>query len=223
MLRYRQDSFVSRLGRGELTVAECPHAVAEVLALGELACAESVGAFDVRRPGPDGRPVLDPNGVVKGWAVQRAAHEFDALADTDLCLSAGGDMACRVADPSSDAWRIGIEDPHDVGRILAVVPVRNGAVATSALTRRGAHIVDARTGHVPGGVASVTVLAEDLTWADIDATAAFARGADALRWLRTRVGRSSVVVWQDGSVETSDASAVVTRRASRIVLSHQRD
>ena len=40
--------------------------------------------------------MLDPSGVVKGWAVQRAARAFDALADTDVCLSAGGDMVCRV-------------------------------------------------------------------------------------------------------------------------------
>ena len=199
---YRQDSFISRIGRGELTVAECPQAVGEVLALGELARAESGGAFDVRRSGPDGHRVLDPSGVVKGWAVQRAADEFDALADTDVCLSAGGDMVCRVADPDRDAWRIGIEEPHDVGRIVAVVPVSNGSVATSALTRRGPHIVDARTGRVPSGVASVTVVADDLIWADIDATAAFARGDDALRWLRGRAGRQGLVVWPDGSVDS---------------------
>lgn len=220
---YRQDSFVSRLGRGELTVADCPSDVAEVLALGELARSGSDGAFDVRRPGPDGHPVLDPNGVVKGWAAQRAAHEFDALAGTDVCLSAGGDMVCRVADPSREAWRIGIEDPNDVGRIVAVVPVRNGAVATSALTRRGSHIVDARSGQVPSGVASVTVVADDLTWADVDATAAFARGPDALRWLRTRPGRAAVVVWKDGSVETCNFPAVGPRSATWLVPPHEDD
>jgi FAD:protein FMN transferase len=198
---YKNDSFISRLGRGELTVSECPPEVAEVLALGELARTESDGAFDVRRRGPDGVEVLDPSGVVKGWAVQRAAHAFAALADTDVCLSAAGDMVCRVTDPERPAWRIGIEDPHDPSRLVAVVPLRNGALATSALTHRGAHIVDARTGETPTDVASVTVVAEDLTWADIDATAAFARGRDALRWLAGRPGRRGVVVWHDGSVE----------------------
>jgi thiamine biosynthesis lipoprotein len=133
--------------------------------------------------------------------VQRAAHAFDALADTDVCLSAGGDMVCRVARASRPAWRIGIEDPHDPTRVIAVVPVRNGALATSALTHRGSHIVDARTGETPVGVASVTVVADDLTWADIDATAAFARGSDALTWLQGRAGRRGLVVWDDGSVD----------------------
>ncbi len=198
---YRPDSYVSRLDRGELTVADCPPEVAEVLALGELARVQSGGAFDVRRPDAGGRAVLDPSGVVKGWAVQRAAHAFDALADTDFCLSAGGDMVCRVTDPERPAWRIGIEDPHLPSRVVAVVPLRNGALATSALTHRGPHIVDARTGQVPTGVSSVTVVADDLTWADIDATAAFAHGADALRWLASRPGRRGVVVRSDGKVK----------------------
>jgi thiamine biosynthesis lipoprotein len=199
---YRPDSFVSRLGRGEVGVADCPPEVAEVLALAERARTESAGAFDVRRPGPDGRWLLDTDGVVKGWAVQRAAAAFDALPDTDVCLSAGGDMVCRVRSADRDAWWIGIEDPHDPNRVKAVVPVRDGAVATSGTAHRGAHIVDARTGEAPAGLASVTVVATDLTTADVDATSAFAQGHDALAWLRGRPGRSGLVVWADGTAET---------------------
>jgi thiamine biosynthesis lipoprotein len=193
---YRSDSFVSRLARDEIAVDDCPPEVAEVLALGELARLQSHGAFDVRRGG-----VLDPSGVVKGWAVERAARPLRALPETDVCLSAGGDLVCHVAGPDSPDWRIGIEDPHDPTRVVAVVPVRNGAVATSGLTHRGGHVVDARTGAVPAEVGSVTVVHSDLTWADIDATAAFALDRDAARWLRTRPGRTGLVVWADGSTE----------------------
>ncbi|MEO5852594.1 MAG: FAD:protein FMN transferase [Nocardioides sp.] len=199
---YRDDSFVSRLGRGEISVADCPPEVAEVLALGEVARLLSHGAFDVRRPGTDGRMVLDPSGVVKGWAVERAARPLRGLADTDFCLSAGGDMVCHVADPDAPAWRVGIEDPADPSRLVAVVPVRHGAVATSGTAHRGEHVVDARTGAAPQGIASVTVVGDDLTWADIDATAAFALGREALGWLTTSSGRSGLVVWSDGTAET---------------------
>jgi thiamine biosynthesis lipoprotein len=190
---YRSDSAVSRLGRAEVTVDECPPEVAEVLALGDLARHRSGGAFDIRYGG-----VLDPSGVVKGWAAERAARPLRHLADTDVCLSVGGDVVCHVADPHGAPWRIGVEDPHDPTRVVAVVPVRRGAVATSGLVHRGAHVVDARNGRAPSRVASVTVVADDLTWADIDATAALAQDADALRWLRTRPGRSGLVVWSDG-------------------------
>jgi thiamine biosynthesis lipoprotein len=205
---YRADSFVSRLGRDEIGLADCPPEVAEVLALGERAERESGGAFRIRRPGPGG-PVLDPSGVVKGWAVERAAEWLRALPATDFCLSAGGDLVCRTLDPVARPWRIGVEHPHEPKRIIAVVPVSTGAVATSGTAHRGAHIVDARTGRMPVGVASVTVVADSLTWADIDATAAYARGEDAARWLRTRPGRGGLVVWPDGSTSLIHAAAPV--------------
>jgi len=191
---YRADSYISRLNRGELSLADCPPEVAEVLGLGERARAESAGAFDVRRT--DG---LDPSGVVKGWAVERAAHAFDNLPDTDYCLSAGGDMTCHVAGPDSPAWRIGIEDPHDPAKLAAVVPIRTGAIATSALHRRGNHITDARTGTTPTTLASVTVICPTLTQADIDATAAFALGSEGLAWLRSRPQRAGLVILRDGT------------------------
>ena len=197
---YRTDSYVSRLGRGEIALAACPAEVAEVLALGALAEERSHGAFRVVRPGPDGAPVLDPSGVVKGWAVERAAEHLRRLDDTDFCLSAGGDLVCRTLDPDAAPWRIGIEDPHDLTRVLAVVPVRTGAVATSGSARRGEHVVDARTGRPPAAVASVTVVGDDLTWVDIDATAAYALGPDAARWLDAERHRTGLVVWRDGTV-----------------------
>jgi thiamine biosynthesis lipoprotein len=199
---YREHSYISRLGRGEITVADCPPEVAEVLVLGEAARQESSGAFNVWRPGVDGTLSLDPSGVVKGWAVERAAEPLRALPGTDFCLSAGGDMLCRTANPAGTPWRIGIEDPTDPRRIVAVVPVHSGAIATSGTSRRGQHLVDARNHRTPSGVASVTVLARSLTWADIDATAAYAQGRDAAAWLATRPGRTGFVVWDDGTSTT---------------------
>jgi thiamine biosynthesis lipoprotein len=113
-------------------------------------------------------------------------------------------MVCRTAAPGSPGWRVGIEDPADPTRLVAVVPVRNGAVATSGATHRGPHVTHGRTGTVPAAVASVTVLAPDLTWADIDATAAFAQDRGALAWLRTRPGRRGLVVWSDGRRDLVD-------------------
>jgi FAD:protein FMN transferase len=199
---YRPDSVISRLGRGELAPADCPPEVAEVLALGEEASRSSGGAFGVYLPGPDGAVVLDPSGVVKGWAAERAAEPLRALAGTDFCLSAGGDIVCRTVDPDGPPWRIGIEDPRDPRQLVAVVPIGTGAVATSGSAHRGQHVVDARTGRPPTGIASVTVVAESLTAADIDATAAYAQGPDAASWLGTRPGRSGLVVWADGSTTT---------------------
>jgi thiamine biosynthesis lipoprotein len=188
---YRTDSAVSRWRRGELALGECPPEVAEVLDLAEQARIESHGAFDIEYGGPGGLP--DPTGVVKGWAVQRAADVLAELPDTDFCLSAGGDMVCRTALPTAQPWRIGIEDPRDTERLVATVPVWNGAVATSGTAQRGAHILDPRTGRPSDRLLQVTVLAPDLVSADVDATAAFVLGEWAEAWLAAR-RRTAVVV-----------------------------
>lgn len=197
---WRADSQVSRLGRGELALEDCDPAVAEVLRLGDDARFASGGAFDVCLPDADGVRRLDPSGVVKGWAVDRAVAPLLELAGTDVCLSAGGDMVCHVADPAGEAWTIGIEHPLDPTRLVATVPVRRGAVATSGSAHRGAHVVDARTGRAQDALASVTVIGADLTSVDIDATSALALGVDGPAWLRSR-WRTGLVVWADGRVE----------------------
>ncbi len=75
------------------------------------------------------------------------------------------------------AWNVGIEHPLAPDRLIATVPVRDGAVATSGTAHRGQHLVDARSGEAPEGLASVTVIAGSLVEADVDATAAFALGS----------------------------------------------
>jgi thiamine biosynthesis lipoprotein len=192
---------VSRIDRGELGLDDprVPPEVHDVLDIADRAARATDGAFSVRRPGPDGERHLDPSGVVKGWAVERAASTLRALDDTDFCLGAGGDVLGRALDPDLP-WRVGIEDPHDPRHVLAIVPVRDGAVATSGTAHRGAHILDARTGVAPTGIAAVTVIAASLTAADVDATAAFALGREAAAWLGRRVGRTGLVVGTDGSL-----------------------
>jgi thiamine biosynthesis lipoprotein len=185
---YKPQSFISRLARGEIPESECPVEVAEVLSLGEAARIASAGAFDI-----NGSGVLDPTGVVKGWAVERASRFLREVPRLDFCLSAGGDMVCQS---TGEPWQIGIENPLDPSRLIAKVPVRSGAVATSGTVHRGEHLRTA-----DGGVASVTVIAESLTWADIDATAAYALGQRAAEWLRSRPGRKALVVWADGTPE----------------------
>lgn len=195
---YRPDSYVSRLGRGEIDLAQCPPEVAEVINLGADAEQRSDGAFSIMLPTDSGAR-LDPSGVVKGWAVERASRHLAVLDETDFCLSAGGDMVCRIASSDSPVWRVGIENPQDPKTIIAVVPVGNGAVATSGVAHRGQHIVDARTGRPPAGIASVTVITESLTRADIDATCAYAHGAGAVDWLVRQPGLLALVVLADGS------------------------
>ena len=79
----------------------------------------------------------------------------------------------------------------------AVLEVDSIALATSGEYRRGAHIVDGRTGMRPTGSRSVSCVARDLATADVLATAGFAMGAEALEWLAAWDGVEAMVVGDD--------------------------
>ena len=179
---YRPDSDVSRLNRHETTVAACHPDVATVIELCEEATGRTGGAFDPHLPGPDGRVRFDPSGLVKGWAAERAAGRLRRLAPlgVDFCLNAGGDVVVGVAGGPSSDWRVGLEDPDDLRRILGVVPLRAGAVATSGSAHRGAHIVDPRTGRPAEALRAATVTGPSLLWADVYATTTIVTGVAGL-------------------------------------------
>ncbi|WP_322753797.1 FAD:protein FMN transferase [Frankia sp. Cas3] len=206
---YRADSEIMMLNRGELALSGCDRLVQEVADLCADATERADGYFSAQLPAPDagaeavagaGRRWFDPSGLVKGWAVERAAARLAAIDGYDHYLSAGGDIAAHVDDPASPAWNVGICDPLDSTRVLATLPVRCGGVATSGSAARGAHIVNPRTGRPAGSdLLAVTVTGPSLMWADVYATAAFARGADALAWLTSLDRTEALVVTADGT------------------------
>jgi thiamine biosynthesis lipoprotein len=200
---YRPESVLGRLGGAAPDPATAPPLVREVVELCAAARARTGGWFDARHlPLPSGGHGFDPSGLVKGWAVERAARWLANLDGHDLCLNAGGDVLLRTG-PGRPGWRVGIEDPDRPERLLDVLDRRGGAVATSGTARRGAHIVDPRTGRPGRAVRSVTVVGPELLWADVYATAAVARGADALDWLAGLDGHAALLVETTGRVRAT--------------------
>jgi len=196
---YRPDSDISRLARGEVRLEDCHPDVAEVADLCEQARERTDGWFDSTLS-DGGQARFDPTGLVKGWAVQRAAGALDGLDGHDFCLNAGGDVLTACSRSDTPSWRIGIEDPAERSRLLDVVTLRDGAVATSGVAARGAHIYDPHTGLPAQGLSSVTVTGPSLLWADVYATAGFSRGPGAREWLSGLIGYAALVVAADGAV-----------------------
>jgi thiamine biosynthesis lipoprotein len=199
---YTGDSQIGRLDRGELALADCDPAVAEVFALADEARRRTDGYFDIHLPDRSGRWRLDPSGLVKGWAAERAARHLAALDGDDHYLNAGGDIAVRSAG-DAPGWRIGVEHPDSPATLLCSLELRSGGIATSGPAHRGAHLVDPTTGRRPDALRSVTVVGPSLLWADVYATAAFARGDGALDWLGGVDGYEAVVVSRTGTVGTT--------------------
>jgi FAD:protein FMN transferase len=199
---YRPDSQISELNRGVLRISDCDPAVREVLELCEEARQRTGGYFDAMLPGPDGRVRLDPSGLVKGWAVERAGQLLVDRGVVDFIINAGGDILLRTG-PDQPEWRVGVEDPAAPDRLLAVLPVRNGAVATSGSSRRGAHIIDPHTGRAAVALASATVVGPSVTWADVCATAVVARGAADASWLADTTGYQVLTIDPTGALSAT--------------------
>lgn len=177
---WKPDSQLSRLRRGDLTIEQCCPEFAQVLDLCAASAEETNGAFAYVLPDADsGEWLLDPTGLVKGWAIARAAELLagaSAMRDHAYCLNAGGDIAVGGIDGSpggSRPWRLGIENPDVPGQIAHVVELGQGGLATSGCAARGAHLVDPGTGTRTLRRGSVSVIAPDIVAADVWATALF--------------------------------------------------
>jgi len=203
---YRDDSDVSRFGRGELPLAQCALELAEVI--GECAAIRELsdGYFT---DWPGGR--FDPSGLVKGWAIERAAIILSAAGFTGHCVNGAGDMQCTGEPEPGQPWRVGIAHPLHPSALAAIITGRDIAVATSGTAERGAHIVNPRTGRPATELASVTVIGPRVATADAYATAAFAMGRAAREWVESLEGYEALGIAPDGATwQTGGLGAYTT-------------
>ena len=195
---YKDDSEISRINRGELRREDAHPHVRYVLERCEELREETAGYFDMQTPTGS----IDPSGLVKGWAVDRAAAILDEAGLHNYAVSAGGDMRVRGRAVPELAWRIGIQHPLDTQQVAAVIETSAElAVATSGSYARGEHIVDPHTGRPPSGILSVTIVGRELATADAYATAAFAMGPDlAPHWTARLEGYEAMTILADETV-----------------------
>lgn len=125
---------------------------------------------------------IDPGGIGKGYAVDRAADVLRGLGVTSALVSAGGSTLYAIGHPPGhDGWKVAIRDPSRRADSLAIVSLRDSAVSTSGVSERFvvenghryAHIIDPRTGEPSEGMCQVTLIAPDATASDALTKAAF--------------------------------------------------
>jgi thiamine biosynthesis lipoprotein len=167
---WRPDSELMRLRRGDVSATQLHPWLAEVEQLCVDAEQRTGGLFSASFDGAH----HDPTGLVKGWAVERAALHLRHVPGISWCVNAGGDLVAGAGrDALASTWRIGIEDPRVPGTVAATVELRSGGLATSGAAARGAHVVDPRSGQAVGREGSATVWGPTLLWADVWGTALF--------------------------------------------------
>jgi len=201
---YRDDSEISRLGRGEVRLGDVSAEVRDVLQTCVQLGLATDGAFDAFAvPAPNGTS-LDPSGYVKGWALERAAAMLEHDCSDHLCVNGGGDVAVRGRPAPDRSWRVGIRHPELADKLAAWVDLSAcRAIATSATYERGAHIVDPRVHHPVTDIASATVVGDDLGITDAYATAVFVMGVDGIGWIERQPGFEGFVITHEGTTVRS--------------------
>jgi thiamine biosynthesis lipoprotein len=195
---YKPDSEISQIERSELAVDDAHPDVRNVLARCDQLRRATGGYFDARANGR-----LDPSGLVKGWAVERAVTMLERAGARSFAIYAGGDVALRGCPRPGEPWKVGIRHPRLAERVAAVVACERLAIATSAAYARGDHVVDPHTGRAADGLLSITITGPDLGTADAYATAAFAMGSKGAHWAAGLAGYEAMAMLPDDTMLTT--------------------
>jgi thiamine biosynthesis lipoprotein len=200
---YRVDSDISRWIAGDDVSDAAASDIEHVLRECGRLHRDSAGVFRARNPRTK---ALDTAGYVKGYAIGRAADELRGHGLTSFSVGVGGDAAFAGSPDDVRPWQVAIQDPARRFGVVAVIPVVDGAVATSGTAERGDHVW---LGDRPAvaSVHSFTVVGPDIAEADAYATIGFAMGEAGMDWVRAHDGYRSLVVRTDGTVR-SDAALV---------------
>lgn len=127
-------------------------------------------------------------------------------------INGSGDMSTWGKQPNGKPWNIGITNPFDTDKIIAVVPINNGAVTTSGSYekfvvfdgKRYSHIINPATGMPATGLCSVTVFGANAETANGLSTSLMVLGKTAgLILLENFPDYSCLMITDEGKVVKS--------------------
>lgn len=155
---------------------------------------------------------LDLGAIAKGYATEKAAQVIREYGIEKAIINAGGNIYALGEKGDEIPWKIGIQDPRDANKLLAVLNLKDQVAVTSGDYQRyfevnGTryhHILDPRTGKPADELMSVTVIGEDSTIADVLSTSFFILGVEkSLAYLKEHPGIEAVFVTKDQKIYTS--------------------
>lgn len=203
---YKETSEISKINRGELLPAEYSEDMKTILALSEQTRQETDGYFDIQQDG-----IIDPSGIVKGWAIQQAANLLAARGFRNFSIEAGGDIQV-AGEKDGRPWRVGIRNPFNRAEHVKILALTDQGVATSGTAIRGQHIYNPYQPDTPiVEVVSITVIGPNVYEADRFATAAFAMGTKGIQFIARLAGF-------EGYMIDAQARATFTSGLNRYVV-----
>ncbi len=198
---YKKRSEISQINAGKLQPSAYSKDMKTILQLCEDTKHETHGYFNIEHEG-----ILDPSGLVKGWAIYHAAQLIKKAGSKQYYVNAGGDIEVHGKNKEGTPWHIGIRNPFNRNEIVKVVNVSSGGVATSGTYVRGFHIYNPnKQGKQANELQSVTVVGPNIYDADRFATAVFAMGKRGMQLIDSLPGlavymidNKGIATWSEG-------------------------
>ncbi len=154
---------------------------------------------------------IDLGGIAKGYAVERGVEILKEQGIESGIVTAGGDsriLGVRQGRP----WNVGIRDPRDREKVLAMLPLADEAISTSGDYERffeedGVryhHILNPSNGKSVGELRSVTVVGPDAVMTDGFSTSVFVMGVTkGLAFINSLADYEVVIIDSEGKMHAS--------------------
>ncbi|MFV5700091.1 FAD:protein FMN transferase [Flavobacterium sp. ZT3R17] len=148
----------------------------------------------------------------EGYATDKCRDMMLAKGIKAGIINGSGDMSTWGKQPNCNPWNIGITNPFNPEKILAVVPLEQDAVTTSGSYekfvffngKRYSHIINPATGYPATGLCSVTVFGPNAETANGLSTSLMVLGKTAgLLLLNKYPGYSCLMITDEGKVVKS--------------------
>lgn len=145
---------------------------------------------------------IDLGGFAKGHAVDNATRLLRQRGIAHANVSAGGDSRV-IGDRRGRPWMIGVRDPRQADKIVAMLPLVDTSISTSGDYERffeegGVryhHLIDPASGRSPDALRSVTILAADGLTSEAFSKMVFVLGREkGLQLIEAQQGIDAVIV-----------------------------
>lgn len=145
----------------------------------------------------------------EGYATDKCRAMMIAKGIQAGIINGSGDMSIWGKQPNGQPWKIGITNPFKPEKVLAVVPLNQGAVTTSGSYekfvvfngKRYSHIINPATGYPATGLCSVTVFGPNAETANGLSTSLMVLGQkEGLLLLQKFPEYSCVMITDNGKV-----------------------
>lgn len=151
---------------------------------------------------------IDLGGIAKIYILEAGRALLEQRGVPRALVNGGGDVVAH-SEPNSPPWRVGVRDPREPSKLLGLVELPRGCVASSGDYerffvidgRRYHHILDPRTGYPAEGLRGVTLMAEDAQAVNGLSVAAMVLGKQAAKkLLEDTPGVEALFVDRDGDL-----------------------